>query len=318
MKYSRWLAYVLLCMLVSISSYAAPLGEMKLLLSTDFEGQRVKATSKTTADKIELKLPNRKKVNVVIQYKGGKPSDRYAKVVSDPTNKGNSVLKYWLKNAKSKGRLKGWGKKGRIQINLTNINKASVYEHFRMYLHPDLKHYSTYPKKNTWFTINEMWIGNTRDRKKHNHPFRISLTIAKEKGSGVPLRFFVHGDTQKKFRRKWKNDWYQANKEYEVPVGEWITVEIGYKQGNKETGRYYVAAKRDSEDTMTTIFNITDWTYSPHASKPAKLVAWNPLKLYTSANIINHIRKKGGVAQIYWDDMEIWEGDWESKLKPAR
>ena len=35
---------------------------------------------------------------------------------------------------------------------------------------------------------------------------------------------------------------------------------------------------------------------------------WNPLKLYTSAGTVELIRNKGGVAQIYWDDLEIWDG----------
>jgi len=40
---------------------------------------------------------------------------------------------------------------------------------------------------------------------------------------------------------------------------------------------------------------------------------WNPQKLYSSDNVLHHIRDNGGVAQIYWDDFAFggaWPPAW--------
>jgi hypothetical protein len=175
-----------------------------------------------------------------------------------------------------------------------------------MYLHPDLKFYKSYPNENAWFTISELWFRGT-----DGNSFRIPVNLVKEKGVNKPLYFFVSGDMGKRDRRgkdgPWKNILGEANTQFEIPVGEWIDMEIGYKQGDKNSGRFYLAAKRASDTTMATVFDITDWTYNPDASAPTPLTQWNPLKLYTSGKVIRHIRDSGGVAQIYWDDLEIFE-----------
>ena len=33
-----------------------------------------------------------------VQYQGGTPEDRYARIIPDPTSPGNHVLHFWLKN----------------------------------------------------------------------------------------------------------------------------------------------------------------------------------------------------------------------------
>jgi hypothetical protein len=91
-----------------------------------------------------------------------------------------------------------------------------------------------------------------------------------------------------------------------VAIGEWLNVEVGYKQGDEDSGRFYLAVGRASDESMTTLFDVTNWTYHPQAPEPIPLTRWNPLKLYTSGEVIDHIRASGGVAQIYWDDLELW------------
>ena len=60
---------------------------------------------------------------------------------------------------------------------------------------------------------------------------------------------------------------------YEViTIGVWMEVEIGYRQGDKHSGRFYVAVKRESDPAMIPILDVTDWTYHPDSPKPVPLV----------------------------------------------
>ena len=108
-------------------------------------------------------------------------------------------------------------------------------------------------------------------------------------------------------RGRWKDIWVEAGSNFEVPIGEWLDIEVGYKAGNKETGRYYLAAKRASDQEFTTIFDVTNWTYHPESPEPVPITNINPMKLYSSERIVDFIRNKGGVAQLYWDDYEAYE-----------
>lgn len=117
--------------------------------------------------------------------------------------------------------------------------------------------------------------------------------------------------------------WEAANTEFALPVGEWVTVEIGYRMGDAETGRMIVAVTPESTGQREVVFDVTDQTYNPDAdlpggTGPVPLTHWNPQKLYTSDNVIHHIRDAGGVAQIYWDDFGFsgeWPPSWQ-RIQP--
>jgi hypothetical protein len=288
----------------------SPYKPSNLLLNLDFEIEEVKTikTKKKSQDFLMVKTPAGQTTGVNIMYEGGNKKNRYARVTTDPVAKDNKVLQYWLKDARVQGMHKG-KRKGRIQINLAEINKTSVFQRYRIYLHPDLSKYRQYPNGNGWFTINEFMMG--AHWKHHPYPFRISLNISKSAGVGKPLYFVasagkaVSGGT--KSNSKWKDIWGVVGYKFEVPVGEWIDIEIGYKQGNKKTGRFYLAAKREKDKKFTTVFDIRDWTYHPNSPKPVALTHWYPLKIYTGENIINFVRNKGGVVQMYFDDVELYD-----------
>lgn len=280
-------------------------GAGDLLLRTYFEDAVVEpppGRSNRQVDVLKLNLPSGTPAKIGIFYEGGDPSARVAKVVTDPTDKENHVLQYWLKQARVPGQRKGRFK-GRIQLAVSNLNLTQTYQRFRMYLHPDLVHYRSYPGVNTWFTINELWFG--AQWKGHPHPFRITLTIGKEKGVGQPLRFLATGEATAGRRAPWKAVWHSFDPNFEVPIGEWMDIEMGYRQGDRNTGRFYLGVKRRSDTRITTVIDVHDWTYNPKSPRPVPMTHWNPLKLYTSSAIIDHIRNSGGVTQIFFDDLEI-------------
>lgn len=276
-----------------------------LLFRLDFEeAEIISPRQQNKYDILRVTLPSNRTGEIAIQYEGGRPADRLARVAPDPVNSQNEVLQFWLKNARIPGARKGYYK-GRVQMNLAEVNKTEIYERHRMYLHPDLRLYRSYPGENKWFSIATMWIGRPADP----HPFMISLDLVKPKGAGSPLYFMVSGDKRVGGRQghgKWQTIWGRVNTDFPVPIGEWLDVEVGYKQGNGKSGRYYLGVKRQSDASVQAIFDVTDWTYSPEAPSPIALTNWNPLKLYTSGAIVDHIRSGGGVAQIYWDDLRIW------------
>lgn len=279
------------------------------LLKLGFEKEHIipSATLRSNYDKLHATLASGEEGDIPIQYEGGTIGDRYARIISDPMKSGNHILHYWLKKATIPTGFKGgYAYKGRIQLNLSGLGYTSAFARYRMYLHPDLNFYRSYPNENVWFTVSELWF-----RHIDGNNFRIPVNIAKEKGTNKPLYFVASGDVGKSDNRgkdgRWKSIWGKVNNAFEIPVGEWIDMEIGYKQGDKNSGRFYLAAKRPSDVTPVTIFDITDWTYNPDASTPTSLTQWNPLKLYTSGKIIKYIHDQGGVAQIYWDDFEIFD-----------
>lgn len=283
---------------------AAVVGD--LLIRADFENATVvpPPNGRKQVDVLKLQFPSGAPADVGVFYEGGTVSDRYAQVVADPTGRNNRVLKFWLKDASVAGQRIGRSK-GRIQMALANLGFTEAYQRYRIYLHPDLEHYRAFPKQNVWFTLNELWFGATWED--HPYPFRITLGLAKEAGAGRPLYFLATADSgvRRGGRDQWTEVWHSINRDFQVPVGEWMDVELGYRQGDSRTGRFYLAVKRQSDPALTTVMDVRDWTYNPQAREPVPLTHWNPLKLYTSGEIIDFIRKRGGVTQVYFDDLEL-------------
>ena len=284
--------------------YQNPLFELSnIWLKLDFENSVVESVAgKEKSDSLRVQdQAGQVAGRVGIYYEAGTKSDRFAQVIVDPTNKGNKVLHYWLKNARIGN--EGYYK-GRIQLVLKPVNKFSLFQRVRLYLHPDLAIYREYPEKNTWFNLATMWMGARWED--HPYPLKLSLNIAKPRGVGMPLYFvasaaIADGDT------KWKGIWAETGANYEVPVGEWLDIEIAYAAGDDTSGRYYMGVKRSSEERFTTVLDVTNWTYNPNSPEPVPLTHWNPLKLYTSSDIIDFVRKSGGVSQLYWDDLEAYD-----------
>lgn len=288
-------------------SRAGVSGARNLLLRADFESESISKFANKPFDKLNVRLPSGQATYVGIQYEAGGRADNYARIIDDPTQPGNHVLHFRLTNGK--------GSKGRIQINLPVRGRDEVYQRVRMYLHPNLEWYEAYPAENGWFTINEFWLGPKWEG--HPYPFRISLGIAKGEGKGSPLAFVASGQVYRKPGKGdgdiWGTVWGEVGRNFRVPVGEWVTLEVGYKAGDKDSGRFYVAARKDSEESMTEIFDVRDWTYHPDSPEPVLLTQWNPVKIYTSVRLIDFIRKNGAAAQIYWDDLEIY-ASWPDRL----
>lgn len=238
-----------------------------------------------------------------IQYQGGEVEDRFARIIPDPTREDNHVLHFWMKNPRTPSGSSATGYKGRIQANVyNNTDLTEVYQKRRLYLHPDMELLREYPERFIWLTIEELWLAAGWIG--HPYPFRIKVDLSKEQGAGKPLRFSVHAQ---RHDERWITIWNETDRDFEVPIAQWITLETYYRQGDDQNGRFYFAVTPEGGERKV-IFDVAGWTYSPVASTPTPMTDWNPMKMYTSDTLVNHVRESGGVLQLYFDDWEVWDG----------
>jgi hypothetical protein len=270
------------------------------LFSANFESTTVRRTSSPQTDVVGVFDSNGDLNDAPIYYEKGTSNDRGAIVQNDPAVVSNQVLGFWLKNAaiSTTG-----GGKGRVQLAFANVNHPVAYQKGRMYLPADLNLYRQYPDENGWFTINEFWAGADWDNMPY--PFRITLNIVKPAGINQPLYFSLAGANMNNGSGVWETVWGEVNAGFEIPTGEWLDFELGFQQGDANTGRVYFAVKRASDLVLVKLFDINNWTYHPSSPQPVPMTHWHPFKLYTSHKIIDYIRNNGGMTSIYFDNLSI-------------
>ena len=298
-----------------------PGGPVPVLKPYFFTGYETSDTLAVPSNAIEAMLfqhSDRKRIGLpwlmgVYYENAGTDLDRFARLAPDPTGAKNQVLHFWIQNATIDAGFQTH-KKARIQTSFPDpLDASELYSKQRLFLHKDMAHLTSYP---TWgdpwwigVILGELWLGAAWEG--DPFPSRINLTLAPAAGKLRLQLLHKSGLFPTVF-------WNQLNTTFEVPTGEWMTIETGYKMGNATTGRAVVVITVESTGTRTVVFDVTDWTYDPLAllpggPGPVPATHWNPQKLYTSDNVINHIKSKGGAAQAYWDDFELsgtWPKQW--------
>ncbi len=241
--------------------------------------------------------------NFNIQYQGGDSTMRYAKIISEPGNPSNHVLHFWL-DAPNVG-----GSKGRIQANIYgNKDIFELYQSVRIFLHEDFHTVKKYPKKITWLTIAEFW-NNITWSQSVPYRFRITLGIGKPVAAESDLCFIIDAQDCQLFEdgsQKYTTIWTGSNETVNVPIGKWFTLDLYYKEGNNETGRFFLAMTPDGGPEQI-IFDIKKITHNTEDPDPDGVGDFNPIKLYTSKDLINFMKGQGKTLQIYWDDYKLWK-----------
>ncbi len=245
-----------------------------------------------------------------IAYLGGTVADRFARIIDDPTSSGNHVLQFSISRANENY---PGGSKARVQADIyQNRNLAAMSCRLRMYLHPDLAVLRDWEVGFRWLTLQEFWFDPGWEGGKLS--FRITLGLHREPGAGTKdLHFSVHGqpiarDGTPVFPEYPGWDlptWESVHRDFPVPIGVWLECETGYRMGDAQTGRFTFRVRPAGGDVVS-IFNVTNWTYNPRSPQPQPLYGWNPMKLYTSAALVDYVRSRGGVTQIYWDDLAVF------------
>jgi len=237
---------------------------------------------------------------VRINYEDGTKSQRYAQITSDPTNSSNDVLMFKIIEPHIKEGLK---KKGRVNMFIyKNNNLREVYQTVRIYLHPDMEYLKQWDEKFSWLTLFEFW---NRDNKYKNQ-FRVNVNIVKKDyGITDELYFRVHGDKNKIFGG-WKIIWDEISTDFSIPFGEWIDLELYIKEGDENSGRFYMAVIYENKSKQV-LFNINNMTQHPKDKILNGFTGLNSMKLYTSDKLIDFMKNNSKNLEVYWDDWELYK-----------
>ncbi len=235
----------------------------------------------------------------IIEYTGGDESKRYARIIPEPGNEKNHVLHFWLNDYWLASENQ---EKARVQVSLYEIPQGykEFYQSVRVFLPEDWNALRTFPERIPWLTIAEFW-NNEWWVKGEKYGFRITLGIGKPGGEESDLNFILAADDSGK-----RDVWVGDNTELKVPVGKWFTMDYYLKEGDRNTGRFYMTITPENEPTQI-VFDITDYTHNTKDPAPDGFTGYNPMKLYTSKEIVSFLKSQGKTLQIYWDDLRVWK-----------
>lgn len=238
---------------------------------------------------------------MAVQYTGGDSTKRWAKVVPEPANPQNRVLKYWLDDSwrASEGQTKA-----RIQTNLYGITGGlkEFYQSVRVFLTDDFQALKTYPRPIGWCTLAEFW-NNEWWVKTEKHGFRVTLGIGKASAAPGELHFLLNAENGGQ-KEVWKAN--PASSNVAVPIGRWFKMEFYFKEGNGQTGRFYLAITPEGQPRQV-VYDVTNFTHNTTDPAPNGLTGFNPMKLYTSRELVGHVKAQGKTLQVYWDDFKLWK-----------
>ena len=241
--------------------------------------------------------------NFNLQYQGGDSTMRYAKIIPEPGNPENHVLHFWLDGPNVNNG------KGRIQGNLYgNRGLKEFYQSVRVFLHEDFNTARTFPKEIHWLTIAEFW-NNITWSQTVPYGFRITLGIGKPTAEEGDLHFILDAQDCELFedgKQKYTTVWAETNKNLKVPIGEWFTMEYYYREGDVNNGRFYLSITPEGEKKQV-VMDVNKVTHNTHDPNPDGVTDFNPTKLYTSKELIAHMKANGKTLQIYWDDFKLWK-----------
>ncbi len=241
--------------------------------------------------------------NFNLQYEGGDSTMRYARIIPEPSNPANHVLHFWLNQPNVKGT------KGRIQGNIYGSKgMKEFHQSVRVFLHDDFNTVKQYPKEIHWLTIAEFWNNITWSQAVPNR-FRITLGIGKPVPGESDLYFIIDAQDCELFpdgKQKYTTIWKETNRSESIPIGKWFTMDFYYREGGHESGRFYLSVTPENENKKV-IFDLKKITHNTSDANPNGVSDYNPIKLYTSKELIDFMRSRQKTLQIYWDDFKLWK-----------
>lgn len=240
-----------------------------------------------------------------IQYEGGTAAQRSARVVADPVHPGNRVMEFRIDEPNVRA-ASGDGRKSRIQMNLYgNEGAHEVHVSVRLYVYPEMDALRRFPRPFRWFTISEWW--NNAAWTGEAHPFRISVNLQKTVADpGAPLRLAVEAQAMQPGRTDFTGAglWQVVDGQGAVPVGQWMKLDYYYREGDAASGRFAMAVTPDG-GVRRVVFDERRPTLHPASVRPDGLRHLNPIKLYTSAALAEHLKGQGGALRLAWDDLVV-------------
>ncbi len=236
-----------------------------------------------------------------ISYEDGDKTQRYAEICDDPTGVENKVLKFKIIEPHI---TEGLHKKGRVQLNLSgNQCIKEYYQTVRLYLHPDMAFLKEWEEQVHWLSLFEFW--NNANWNGERNPFRVTVNLVKNQDGAVENMYFAAKGDRDIRLGDWDPIWYELADGFSVPFGVWMDIELYLKEGDEENGRFYMAITPEGGEKVV-VFDVTGYTQHPREKYPDGYTDMNPLKFYTSEDIINYMNANGKNLEIYWDDWTFW------------
>ncbi len=233
-------------------------------------------------------------------YEGGDTTMRYARIVKDPENPNNHVLKFWLAGPNAYQ-----GKKARVQASASRgVGLKNIYQSVRFRLSNDFQAIKNWDQEVKWLTLFEFWNNGAALGK--DDPFRISVDIVKPNASkGSPLYLRTTAQKHVREKRTFPTIWTETNENFEIPTDKWLTCEIFFQEGDNKTGRFYVSITSEERGKIV-IADVQNFTHAPGAKNPDGLQEYNPFKLYTGKALIEYLSGNSKKLEVLWDDFELW------------
>ena len=240
-------------------------------------------------------------------YTGGDISQRFVRIIPEPGRPGNKVLWFWLNDS---WKADGNAVKARVQADMYGIRDGfkELYQSVRVFLHEDFRAARTCPHPIHWCTISEFWNNYWWGGNKNG--FRVTLGVGKPAAAESDLNFILDAQDPG-MKQVWKAD----NTQVKVPIGKWFTMEYYFKEGDSRHGRFYLAITPEGEPRQV-VFDVAGWTHNTKDPSPDGLTDYNPMKLYTSKELVAHVKAQGKTLQIYWDDFKLWRNRRPADLRP--
>lgn len=246
-------------------------------------------------------------------FGGGTPEQRGIEIIPEPGNPSNRVLRTWLAEpgedvndndeiACNRSGTKG-DRKARVQAVLKeNPNLTGFTYTVRLKLGEGFQEIVDADSKIEWLTIAEFWNNAPAEP----YPFRITLNLVKEAIAGAPLHFGIKSDMQ--FNGTADKTWHLVWPEGKItsivaPLGQWITLFVTVLEGDATTGKVIVNATFE-DGTQHQIVDLTGYTHSPEGT-PDGFASLNPIKVYTSGELMCALNDLGVVLEVFWDDFAI-------------
>ena len=242
------------------------------------------------------------KGSISIYYEDGDINQRFAEIIEDPLNPGNRVLHYdiqstnvFTENDPTKSRIQ-------LQLHDTKCMKE-YYQKVDIMLPSEMEQLKAFPNKINWLSVFEFWNnGNWTGEK---YPFRITVTLHKEKEVGADLHFNVHAQTFKK-PNNFTGIWNETNTSFSIPFDQWMSLELYVLEGDENNGRFYMAAT-PSGGTKEVLFDIYNSTQHPEEKCPDGFTHVHPMKWYSSHELTQYMKDNGKSLEIYWDNWELYK-----------
>jgi hypothetical protein len=236
--------------------------------------------------------------SVYINYTGGDSTKRFAKIIPEPGNPKNKVLQFWLNEPFLASENQ---EKARVQVDFYGIEGGykEFYQSVRVFLTEDFEVLKNYPRSIGWLTISEFW-NNEWWVKGEKYGFRITLGIGKPSAECSELNFILNAENPGQIEI-----WEGHNTSVKVPIGKWFTMDYYVKEGNDKTGRFYMAITPEDGPTQV-VFDVQNYTHMTKDPAPNGFTGYNPMKLYTSKELVSYVKSQGKTLQIYWDDFKLW------------